>query len=377
MKKVYFNVEPYINKFKECSWFLFFGQKSNGKTFSTIEYCIKQYVESGKMFAYVRRTRECITPTNITELMRTHDINKLTKGKWNSYEYKRNCFTFVNRDELTGEIIEKDINAFAMAFAINTFENANGADRGIFSTVYLDEFISQQTYLQNEFVKFMTLCLTISRDREINIILTGNTISPQCDYFNELGVSKEINKMLQGEYFIKEYGKTKILVKWCEKSNATSKVTEKIMNFSNERLRMIDSGKWQIPIYPHCNISYINKPYSIGGDVLEYVYIVYSCKIMCVAVVKCLEYPIFTHCYEVFKIPNEKNKPYIFSFDNELSINNYCSLENLKLIHREKLYKWIANSIEFNRMYFATNEIAEYFKKWYQLQRHYNTFTNK
>ena len=43
---------------KDCQYNIIIGERSNGKTYSTLEYGIRQWVDHGEQMAYVRRYRE-------------------------------------------------------------------------------------------------------------------------------------------------------------------------------------------------------------------------------------------------------------------------------------------------------------------------------
>ena len=114
--KEWVDVDKIIDENPSCSWFLIWGQRSNGKTYGTIERVMRE----GKRFAYIRRYDNEITRKEINDLISPHDIVKLTNGKYNDYEYKSGKFIYVVRDE-KGKVVESANKDFGMTFSLNTW----------------------------------------------------------------------------------------------------------------------------------------------------------------------------------------------------------------------------------------------------------------
>ena len=118
------DVDKIIDDNPACSWILIWGQRSNGKTYGTIERVMRE----GKRFAYIRRYDNEITRKEINDLISPHDIVKLTNGEYNDYEYKSGKFTYVVRDQ-NGKVVKTAPRDFGMTFSLNTWERYKGADR--------------------------------------------------------------------------------------------------------------------------------------------------------------------------------------------------------------------------------------------------------
>ena len=52
----YWSIYPILSK--DAQYNVIFGERSNGKTYGTLEYCIDQYFKDGSEFAYIRRWDE-------------------------------------------------------------------------------------------------------------------------------------------------------------------------------------------------------------------------------------------------------------------------------------------------------------------------------
>ena len=45
---------------KQAQYNIIIGERSNGKTYATLLYCLKQYINDGSQFAIIRRWKEDI-----------------------------------------------------------------------------------------------------------------------------------------------------------------------------------------------------------------------------------------------------------------------------------------------------------------------------
>lgn len=108
------------------------GQRSNGKTYGSMEKVIRSYFENKLPSAYIRRWGEEIRAKYCTELLSPHYklIEKLSKGKYNSCTYRNNQFTLCYIDSDSGKIIEKADKPILYTVSLNTWNTAKGQDRG-------------------------------------------------------------------------------------------------------------------------------------------------------------------------------------------------------------------------------------------------------
>ena len=69
---------------KGADYNVIFGERSNGKTYATLLYGIKQYLKTGKQMAYIRRWREDLRGKRAESLFANHVANgviaELTNG---------------------------------------------------------------------------------------------------------------------------------------------------------------------------------------------------------------------------------------------------------------------------------------------------------
>ena len=60
---------------KNADYNVIFGERSNGKTYATLLYGIKEYLLTGKQMAYIRRWREDLRGKRAESLFANHVAN--------------------------------------------------------------------------------------------------------------------------------------------------------------------------------------------------------------------------------------------------------------------------------------------------------------
>ena len=251
-KKIFWDISPILDK--NALYNLVIGERSNGKTYGTLEYCTDNYFKDGSEFAYIRRWDEDLTGKKgeslFNGLIKNGVIKKLSKGKWNHVIYKSRAYylAFVD-DEGT---ITPDFKPFCYAFALTQHEHYKSNSYPNIRNIIFDEFLTRGVYLPDEFVIFQNVLSTLIRLRDdVKIFMLGNTVNKYCPYFKEMGLNR-INKQKIGTIDIYEYGDSGLTVA-VEYSEMT--VKEKKSNvyfaFNNPRLEMIKTGAWEIDLYPH------------------------------------------------------------------------------------------------------------------------------
>lgn len=270
-KQHYYSLSPILKE--KAHYNLIIGERSNGKTYSVLQYGIRLYVKSGYKFqvGWIRRTLEDFVGKRgsslCNPLVDNDEISKITNGKYdNVYYYASRWYLckYVDNDKGGTDLI-KDNKPFMYGFALSQMEHEKGNGYPDIKTIVFDEFITRMGYLRDEFVLFMNTLSTIIRSRDdVKIFMLGNTVNKFCPYFDEMGL-RHVKDMRQGEidvYQLKHAsGKVlKIAVEYC-KPFEQGKKSDFYFSFDNQKLEMITTGIWEIDIYPHCPYRY--KPKNI------------------------------------------------------------------------------------------------------------------
>lgn len=258
----------------DAKYFIAIGERSNGKTFGVKEYAFDDYLERGKQLAVIRRWEDDFKGKNgisfyddfIHNPTRGNIIDKKTRGKWNSVNYRSQMW-YLQRVGKSGEVEEIDDKPFAIAFALTKEEHYKSIPFPDIETILFDEFMTRRIYVTDEFTLFMSILSTIIRLRDTpRIFMCANTISTYCPYFIEMGI-KNVPKMKNGQMDIYTFGESKLKV-IIERTDAMTKTGNKASNiyfaFDNPKLKMITEGSFEVSIYPHlpfkyrpCEIKYI------------------------------------------------------------------------------------------------------------------------
>lgn len=275
-KLKFYDIKKLINMHPDCAYYVVIGERSNGKTYSVLEYMLEQYLLNGYAFAMIRRYDDDIKQDKgthvfdslITNYYKENVIEKLSKGKYNSVRYYKRAWYLCFKNE-EGVIEEIDQNAFGYAFALTLEEHYKQLQFPTVEFILFDEFITRKYYLVDETITFYNLLSTIIRQKDtIKIFMVANTISKFCPYFREMGLTN-IGKMNKGDVDIYSYGDTdlKVAVEFSDFEEKKKK-SNKYFAFDNPKLNMIKKGSWEIAIYPHLSREEIKK-----SDILYTFYI--------------------------------------------------------------------------------------------------------
>ncbi len=246
----------------EVLYYVIYGERSNGKTYGTLLYCLEEYFKNGSEFAYVRRWDDDIKGDRggsiFNALVKNGVIKRLSKGKYDDIYYKGRNYYLVSHDENEKAIICD--KPFAYAFALTMGEHYKGLSYPMIRNIVFDEFLTRGAYLPNEFILFQNVLSTLIRLRDdVKIFMLGNTVNKYNPYIREMGLYR-MEKQLKGTIDIYTYGDTglRVAVEYSD-FPTKQKVSNKYFAFDNPRLNMIKTGAWEIDIYPHYPIEY-GKP---------------------------------------------------------------------------------------------------------------------
>lgn len=293
MKQKFYSIRHLLQLHPDAHYYMVYGQRSNGKTYSTLDYCLEDYFKNGNQFAYIRRWKEDIKQSKMINLfsglIRDNKISKYSKDKWNEIQYHNRAFYLVRYEEEInneGKITRRKIiddNPFCYVFVLSEEEHEKGFETPLIKNIIFDEFIARTRYLPDEFVIFTNVLSTIIRNRgNIKIFMLGNTVNRFSIYFSEMGLTN-IKSQKIGTIDVYNYGESglKVVVEFSD-FPMKKKPSDVYFAFSNPKLQMITKGNWEIAIYPHLqkNMKYAPKDikykyYIIFDDVLLQADIIY------------------------------------------------------------------------------------------------------
>lgn len=359
MKKFdFYDIRKTLRDYPDAFYYVVFGERSNGKTYSALSYALDRYVKSGEQFAYLRRFGEDIKRKNLTNLFSGHVqnglVDQLTKGKYNAIDYSVSKFYFEHTNE-NGDI-EKAEDPIGFAFDLSGMEHYKSISFPRVTTVIFDEFMSRQGYLPNEWILFMNSLSTIIRHRDnVKIIMLGNTVNKYCPYFQEMGLN-HTQQQEPGTVDVYTYADTGLKVV-CEYTGSTAKrggkASDVYFAFDNPELKMITSGSWEIGIYPHLDQKILPK------DTVANFFIDFNDEL--------LHGEVISKDTGTFIFMHRKTTP-IKDDENDIVYTTKPSTKwNYRMCltkHNDKLSQFIIKCLRENRIFYSTNEVGEVFRNY-------------
>lgn len=352
MKKHYYSLKKILSY--NADYNLIIGERSNGKTYSVLKYCIEQYKKNGDKFVYLRRWKEDIIgkrgDTIFNSLIQNNEIKKITENSFSNCVLQSGKFYFSNYDDKLKKQIP-DADFFCYLLSLSDMEHDKSLSFSGVKNIVFDEFLTRRYYLKDEFMLLMNVLSTIIRDRkDIKIFMLGNTVNKFCPYFIELGIN--IDNLKQGNIDLYHYGNSELTlaIEYCDTGIKQKKESNKYFAFNNPRLNMIKNGQWELDIYPHLPIGYkIEK-----NDIIFSFYVLFGDKIIQGDIIqKNTDIFIFYH-YKTTEIKDTENS-LIYSLNN-----------NVKLNYRKNIIRGIGkleNKINYlvamNKVFYQNNEIGE------------------
>lgn len=338
---------------KKAQYNIIFGERSNGKTYSVLEYGIMKYVENGEQLALIRRFKEDFRGKRgqalFDGIVANGLIEKITIGKWKQVYYYGGKWYLAKVDEKLKRVIHED-TPFAYGFALSEMEHDKSTSYPNVTTILFDEFLSRQAYFPDEFVIFMNVLSTIIRHRNnVKIFMLGNTVNKFCPYFAEMGLS-HILEMKKGNIDVYSYGdsKLKIAVEYAD-SIAKSKPSDIYFAFDNPKLNMITEGEWELSIYPHLPYKY-NENQILFVFFIEFADNIIQCEIVQ------NDIDIFIFCHRKTTPIKDRTKDLIFSLTPSPSPNIQRRIFQPT---KNKLLKNIIMLFASNKVFYQSNDIGE------------------
>jgi hypothetical protein len=347
----YYSLDKILKK--NADYNIIFGERSNGKTYAALCYCIKQYYETGGEFAYLRRWKEDIIgkrAANIFAALESNNaIAEITNGEYTRVRYWNGVFYLANFDENTQKLVS-DPNPCGYTFSLSDVEHNKSVSYPKVTTVVFDEFLTRRYYLIDEFVIFMNVLSTIIRNRDnVKIFMLGNTVNKYCPYFAEMGL-RHVKDMKQGTIDVYKYGNSglSVAVEYTSSAKKQKKNSNKYFAFDNKNLEMITEGKWELALYPHLPHRYKNS------DILFTYFIQFQDNILQCEIIQD-DTGLYTYVHEKTTPIKDPRHDIIYSDTHETGANYYRRL----LRPVDELSRKIGAFYVTEKIFFQNNDVGE------------------
>lgn len=352
MKK-YYTLKNILSK--DADYNIIIGERSNGKTYAALKYCIEQYYKSGKQFAYIRRWKDDIIGKRaenvFTAIIQNNEIAKITDNNFTNIIYKSGKYFLANYDNDHKKFVS-DVKPICYNFALSDMEHDKSASYPEIFNIIFDEFITRKYYLKDEFILFMNVLSTIIRDRQIDrIFMLGNTVNKYNPYFLEFGIKNTIQQGTIDIYESKDNG-ARIAVEYCD-TLQKQKTSNKYFSFQNDKLNMITRGKWEFDIYPHLPAGTKLKE---NQTVFSF-YVIFDNHIIRGNVIETgNESFIYFHNHTT----SIKDNEIIFTMKDNIKPNYFRNIIDTN----NKICARITKYFKLNKVFYQSNEIGESIKNY-------------
>lgn len=351
MKETFYRVRKLLKLYPDAQYYMIVGERSNGKTYSLMEYSLEEYVKTGNQSAYIRRWQEDIKSKRSAMIFKGLNDNglvkKITKGEWDFVTYYSGRFYLAKYED---DKVIRSIEPFMFTFSLADWEHDKGTTESKITTIVFDEFLTRDFYLKDEFVLFSNVISTLVRARDnVKIFMIGNTVNKYCPYFSEMGLTN-VKKQQPGTIDVytlntKDGRECKIVVEYC--GHKASKKSDIYFAFDNPKLQMINNGSWEIDNYPHLPCRYKDN------DVILIYFICFNDNVLQCEIIN-KDDMLFTYIH-VKTTPLRKDSSIVFSPEYSPLPNYFRKIT----FNYNKKIKRIYDFFRTDKVFYQTNEVGE------------------
>lgn len=358
----YYEIKSLLTRIPDAHYYMVIGERSNGKTYSILNYCLERYFKFGEEMVYIRRFDEDIKYSRgsqiFNNLINNKVIEKLSHGEWNDvYYYAKKWYLKKTNVKNPKESVISD-TPFAYALSLTSEEHDKSVAYPKVKNIFFEEFLSRRNYLPDEFILFTSALSTIIRLRDdVKIFMAGNTINKYAPYFTEMGLIN-IKTMKAGTTEVYTYGESglKVAVEFSDMPSK-DKPSNVYFAFNNPKLSMIrgDGGIWEIDIYPHLTKEMKYKP----KDIIYKYFVVWDNDILQCDIVR-LGDVAFTFVHLKTTPIKEDNTNVVYSTEHN-SKPNYRRRINKPTNKPEEIILWFYKN---EKVFYQSNEIGEIMRNY-------------
>lgn len=354
-----YNPSTVIREMKEnnCKWYVGMSKRKTGKTTNYLLIGMLCFWYYGIHIVYIRQRDDNIAPKNAIKMFDTilafGYIEKITGGMFNDVRYYSKYWYFVKRNEV-GEIVDECKNPFCFVCSIQSADDLKSVfNDPVADFIIYDEFISQVFY-PNEFVDFFNLISTIKRLRRSTLIfLLANVIDMYHQYFNELCISDEVQKMKVGERaLITSPLGTKVIVERIEqpeKAKAQNEIDRLLYyGFPNPKLAAITGDEWAESQFQHI-------PTGKYETLSNRLYVKYSNKLARFEIVSHETLGLCIYCHWAKRTYNDS---IILTADDRTDPRYHYKLGF------GRLDRFLHMMLQTNRIYYAMNDVGMFIESY-------------
>lgn len=359
MKSQFYSLSK-IDK-KTAHYYVIFGERSNGKTYAVLKKTIENWFRNHKQSAIVRRWQDDFKSKRGATMYAALNevVKKESGGAYDHVDYYGGRFYMAcwMVEESGARKSVRDEKPFCYGFALSAWEHDKSTSYPEIDIVLFDEFITRDSYLNDEFVIFMQVVSTIVRHRKgIRIYMLGNTVNKFCPYFAEMGLT-HVKDMEPGQIDIYNYGESEltVAVERTGTSEHNKKESDVYFAFNNPKLQMITHGTWEIDIYPHLQGHYRSS------DVVFNYFIIWEGEVLQADIVAD-ELSYYTYIHRKTTDIKDPDNDIIYQIEADKRHNYYRNFKRPV----DKLSQKITNHFKSYKIFYQDNEVGEIVRNYMQ-----------
>lgn len=336
-----------------------FGMRSNGKTtgclLEGLEKTVKTLDGRHEQTVYLRRWEDEVKPKNdiaslYNGILQFWNVEKKTKGKYNTILYKARKFYFAKVEE--GKTIDIDSIPICYCLAVSQNEHYKSLSYPDVTTIVFDEFLSENhQYLPNEFKRFTSILSTVIRSRtDVDIYMCGNTVDLNSIYWQEFRIVELFKKMKEGDivHYKPKNRQTDIALEWAAAVDVEGRVLNVYTDFDTANSAMINKGEWDTDNYPHLPYSYERS------DIVFTFFIQYNFETYQAEVIRKNRVE-FIYIHRKTTPIHDEDKDLIYSTDFTPARNRYVNLFKPELYVQQK----IVQLFNTNKVFYQDNIVGD------------------
>ncbi len=358
----YYSIKSLLARVPDAHYYMVIGERSNGKTYSILEYCLERYVLYGEEMVYIRRFDEDIKYKRgskiFDNLIANKVIEKLTKGQWNDVHYYAGNWFLKKTDKSDPKNAAVAERPFGYAISLSSEEHEKSTAYPNVKNVYFEEFLSRRSYLPDEFLLFTSALSTVIRLKDdVRIFMAGNTINKYAPYFSEMGLTN-VKTMKPGTTEVYTYGNSglKVAVEFSDMPSK-DKPSNVYFAFNNPKLSMIrgDGSIWEIDIYPHLTKEMKYAP----KDIIYKYFVIWDGDILQCDIVR-LDDLAFTFVHAKTTPIREDNENVVYSTEHNPKPNYKRKITKANT-KTEEIILWFFKN---EKVFYQNNEIGEMMRNY-------------
>ena len=379
-KRKYYSFKRLMEQYPDCQYYIIYGERSNGKSYSILELMVEEFYNSGytHAFGYIRRVDEDIKLSNASQVFKSlkcnddgvNRIEEITKGEYNDVFVKSRCFYLAHRNE-EGELDNVlDSQPLGYLFALNQSERIKSTGYPDIYWIFFEEFIAENLPLLNEIDKLTSVLSTIIRNRNnVKIVMAGNTINKHNYIFKEYGLHKtkyQKPNTVDLYQYRDDMGTLKIACEFTDFPDKSVKKSNIYFCFNKEKNKMIREGMWQIGNYPH--LQYLYKP----KDIRFIYFIKYENEVFQCEVIQTIDnkenkidnYPndIYSNKPMLFTYIHKKTSEIKYPHDHIIFQQDYDSHDNIRtdiMNAYDEVGSFIKSFFATGKVFYQDNEVGD------------------